>query len=173
VRGGWKQLDQLVPADLESTPIWRYTFRGKAVRANEGLVRPLRPADGPYEEKIVRARFRLADGTTEVGYCFPCSVDVDETMSPPGDHDPAVPYLQPAVVTDRGVVPFWSVAEKRPTEMDVAPFYARLVRTSSEVFPITFAVDVPLGPREVTSGTLPGFHFIVFQATTIEAVTIV
>lgn len=81
---------------------------------------------------VVRARFRLADGTVMTGYVTP--------HVPP---DNGLDFLQPVIVTDEGQVLFWWGIIELPS-VELANLYRRLgKRVHSQVFPVRFATDVP------------------------------
>jgi len=96
---------------------------------------------------VVRATFRLADGTREAGY-----------LTPPADVEPGLGSIQPGIVGVFGQVGFWMGAI-RPQPSDLAKAYLRLGKSASQVFPLQFESDVELKGGRV-NGTIPGFLVI-------------
>jgi hypothetical protein len=144
-----KQVYELTVEDLEAHGVWEYALDEEGEEGqDEATVRPYEPnglvdpADGMF---VVRAHLVLADGSRLSGYLTP---------PPPGDS--SLGSIQPQAVAATGHVPFWcGVITPDPTT--IAAAYARLGKSqASEVFPITFASDVPLvgGP---IAGEVPGF----------------
>ena len=145
-----KQVYDLALADLATTPAWEFALDEEGEEdQDEATVRPVRgrapidPAAGMY---VVRARFRLGDGTPLVGY-----------LTPPVQGESTLPTIQPIIVTPRGQVMFWfgALAPERKT---LATAYERLGRKAGEVFPVSYESDVPLvgGP---VRGELSGFGY--------------
>ncbi len=156
-----KDVSQLTDDDLRACAIWELMLREKAVGPNEGEVRP-RPDLAVHDSSVgtgvfaVRTSFRLADDTTAVGYCSP----VPAAGIP---RDDILGYLAPAIVSARGQVPFHVVLEHDPGEADVAWRYELLGRRPETVFPVEFAVDVPVASGETGSGVIESFGFIVYK----------
>src|SRR4051812_23572941 len=126
-----KQVYELTPADLERFPVWEYALDEEGEEGqDETTVRPfvatgkIDSADGPC---MVRASFRLADGTAMAGFLTPnAHAQIDLGM------------IQPVIVTDRGQVAFWcGVIE--PDASHLAECYSILGRTAHEIFPVSFA----------------------------------
>lgn len=158
-----KQINELTPADLEACPIWEFTGVEKATRPNEGQVRPrpdleLDDSQVEFELVAVRTKFHLADGTTLPGYCVPTS------RLPEDPH--FLGYLQPAIVSDAGHVPFWLSLDQPPRRQDIDAYYGILGRGADGVFPVAFEVDVPVAADEVTSGVIRGFSGLVYDGST-------
>ena len=94
-----KQVYELTLADLERTPVWEFALDEEGEEGqDEATVRPferslpLDPGDGMF---VVRARFRLADGTPLLGY-----------LTPPVQADSSLATIQPIIVTPKGQVIF-------------------------------------------------------------------
>ena len=139
-----KQVYELTTEDLTSHPVWEFALDEEGEEGqDEATVRPrqtsaaLDPSDGMY---IVRARFTLADGTTLTGYITPCANPAD------------LGTVQPQIVTTNGQVGFWFGLA--PT--DIQQCYAKLGKTSQQVFPIAFAADIEISGGRFT-GTIPAF----------------
>jgi hypothetical protein len=93
---------------------------------------------------VVRASFRLADGSMMRGYA-----------TPPRGKDASLGTLQPIIVTDRGQVRFWC-GTAAPGVKGLAHNYELLGKATKQVFPLQFASDVELVGGPVT-GSVPGF----------------
>jgi hypothetical protein len=139
----------LAVQDLDRHAVWEFALDEEGVEGqDEATVRPfevagpLDPGDGMF---IVRARFRLSDGTRMRGY-----------LTPQVQGDSSLGTLQPTIVAAGGQVFFWcGMLEPEPSQ--IAANYARLGKVSAhEVFPIRFESDVELSSGPVT-GDLPGF----------------
>ena len=95
-----KQVYDLTLADLATTPAWEFALDEEGEEdQDEATVRPTHgnaPIDAAAGMYVVRARFRLADGTEQVGY-----------LTPPVQGDATWPAIQPVVVTPHGQVMFW------------------------------------------------------------------
>jgi hypothetical protein len=145
-----KQVYELTLDDFQHAQAWEFALDEEGEEGqDEATVRPLeeRPVDATGPMSVVRARFRLADGTNLLGYFYP---------SP--EPDAGLPALQPVIVTPRGQVMFW-FGILAPRAEVLADAYANLNKKSDEVFPLTFETDVPLA-NSVVGGTLNGFaHF--------------
>lgn len=142
-------MSEISRRDLDEHPVWEFASDEEQIQGqDETTVRPfivsgeLDPSAGMF---VLRARFRLADGTEMTGYLTP--------RVPP---DSGLDSVQPVIVTDEGQVLFWfGVIEPGRTEL--IDLYRRLGKAlESEVFPIRFASDVPFtgGPMR---GEIPGF----------------
>jgi hypothetical protein len=163
-----KHLAELTIDDLLDCAVWQFDLRQKFVKVNEGSVRP-RPKLTPRERQIARAlfvvrtKFVLADGTGSLGYCVPSRMPVaEETL---------LGYVQPAIVTERGRVPFWfgglmwvdgrgRQRGKDLADSEVGDLYWRLGRSEGAVFPVRFESEVELLPEEIGSGVIPGFGYL-------------
>ena len=129
------------------------TTRGKGKRG-DGLamirnsLSPLRDMmslrDAVDRMFVVRATFRIADGSTMRGY-----------ITPPRGDDASIGTLQPIIVTDRGQVRFWC-GTAAPGAKRLAHSYELLGKEAKQVFPVQFASDVELVGGPVT-GSVPGF----------------
>jgi hypothetical protein len=159
-----KQVYELTAEDLLRFPAWQFALDEEAEAGqDEATVRPypfegaLDPAAGMF---IVSASFRLSDGSQMKGY-----------LTPPGPNEDGLRTIQPIIVTTLGQVMFWrGMFMPTPEELDAD--YRRLGKSSSsQVFPIHFASDVPLlkGPIQ---GELIGFLFVEdITATVVRVVT--
>lgn len=153
-----KQVSDLTPADLKEFPVWEFALDEEGVEGqDEATVRPMPAAyalDPGAGTLIVRAAFRLADGTTMEGY-----------LTPPPDTEPGLGSIQPVIVGASGQVGFW-MGVIRPQPSDLAKLYQRLGKSASQVFPLQFESSVELKSGPV-SGTIPGFLLITnFQERT-------
>lgn len=146
-----KQVSDLTPADLREFPVWEFALDEEGVEGqNEETVRPMPAAyalDPGAGMVVVRASFRLADGTKMEGY-----------LTPPPDAEPGLGSIQPVIVTGLGQVGFW-MGVIRPQPSDLAKLYLRLGKSASQVFPLQFESNVELKSGRV-SGTIPGFLVI-------------
>ncbi len=152
-----KQDYDLTVDDLMQFPAWEYALDEETVRGqDERTVRPFTtspPVDPCKAYLIVRASFRLADGTEMTGYVKPVVPDRSGSMSI------VVPYdLHPIVVTDQGRVHFFHGPSK-PTPEQTALYYRLLGKEAAEVFPIGFTSDVEV-TGAIAEGTLEGFLYI-------------
>lgn len=143
-----KQVYELKPADLIESPVWEFALDEEGEEdQDEATVRPflvagpLDPSDGMF---IVRASFKLADGTSQSGY-----------LTPGVQGDRGIGTVQPAIVTERGQVSFWC-GIIQPAGKHLAECYARLGKKPEEIFPFSFSSQVDLVGGTV-SGTIPGF----------------
>jgi hypothetical protein len=143
-----KSVSDLSGPDLDQSPVWEFASDEEDVEGqDETTVRPvigspeLDPSRGAL---IVRARFRLADGTGLTG-CV--------TISAPDD---GLESLQPVILSEDGNVMFWwGMFEPKPA--DVVELYRRLGKTSaSQVFPLHFVTDAPIACGPVR-GEVCGF----------------
>jgi hypothetical protein len=149
-----KQDYHLTLADLIEFPVWEYTLDEEGDEGREErTVRPYlnSPSLDPDQAYfIVRASFRLADGTRMTGYIKPI------TLSDPGLTKPLVPAdMDPIIVTERGQVPFWYGASK-PGPEEISKNYQLLNKEPSDVFPIEFASDIEV-LDSIGEGRLEGF----------------
>jgi hypothetical protein len=65
--------------------------------------------------------------------------------------------LQPAIVLERGQVPFW--LPRKPDRREIGALYDALERTPEQEFPIGFRADVELPRDTFGSVRLKGFCF--------------
>lgn len=146
-----KQVSDLTPADLKECPVWEFALDEEGVEGqDEATVRPMPAAyalDPGAGTLVVRATFRLADGTKMEGY-----------LTPPPDAEPGLGSIQPVIVSGLGQVGFW-MGVIRPQPSDLAKLYLRLGKSASQVFPLQFESNVELKSGRV-SGTIPGFLVI-------------
>lgn len=147
----------LTPDDLERCAIWEQIateggpYDGR-LQSRPGLSIP---ADPEIEtgDFIVRASFTLGDGSILTGYCSPVPVGVLDLRG----WFRGLGLIQPAIVVERGHVPFWFVEE--PGRHEVLALYDTLARGPEEVFPVEFGAGVELPSDMVASGRLEGFCF--------------
>lgn len=146
-----KQVYELTLDDLQSTPVWEFALDEEGEKdQDEATVRPfdgsfpVDPGDGMF---VIRAKFRLADGTPLSGY-----------LNPPVHSASSVATIQPIIITPNGQVMFWyGIFAPKPDAKQVS--YSRLGKKAHEIFPVSYESDVPLvgGP---VRGSLNGFgHF--------------
>lgn len=143
-----KQVYDLKPADLAQSAVWEFAMDEEGEEdQDEATVRPfsvegvLDPSDGMF---IVRASFRLADGSAMSGY-----------LTPGVQGERGLDTLQPAIVTDQGQVSFWC-GIMQPGAAHIAACYAIMGKPPCEVFPLSFSSQVSL-VGGIVSGTVPGF----------------
>jgi hypothetical protein len=141
-----KQVYELTQGDLVQVPIWEFALDEEGQQGqDEATVRPwkktgfLDPTQGTF---IVRAAFRLADGTRYVGY-----------LTLRADRDVSIPAVQPVIVTESGQVMFW-YGVLTPDAESLRNAYRSLGGT--QVFPIRYESDARLFRGQI-SGTLTGF----------------
>jgi hypothetical protein len=139
-----KQVYELTVEDLNISPVWEFALDEEGEPGqDEATVRSYRiegllnSSDGMF---VVRAKFKLADGTEQTGYLTP------------GHEASDLGSVQPQIVTANGQVGFWMGSIKQ----DVLPLYTILGKTASQVFPIEFISDVPLDTGPLT-GRIPAF----------------
>ncbi len=146
-----KQVYDLTPHDLTANAVWEFALDEEGDEAqDEATVRPFAvdgvvdPSDGMF---VVRATFRLNDGSTRNGY-----------LTPPSLGDASLGIVQPVVVTGGGQVSFW-LGISAPTSEQLAEDYARLQSDAASSFPIRYQSDLPSvhGP---ISGTIEGFYVV-------------
>ena len=143
-----KQVYEITLDDLSTFPIWEFRVDSEGEEGrDESTVRPHTPT-GPLDAVdrmfVVRAVFRMADGSTMRGY-----------ITPPRGDDASIGILQPIIVTDRGQVRFWC-GTSVPSAKRLAHSYDLLGKEPKQVFPVHFASDVELVGGPVT-GSVPGF----------------
>lgn len=140
-----KPVGELSNDDLELFPVWKFALGEDD--EDDTNVRPVALVGelAPSGLLVVRARFRLADGTEMRGYLTPR----------PGQHC-GVEELQPVIVTATGqVLLWWGVIV--PCHDHVHDLYRRLGKSSdAQVFPLRFAPDIPIAGGPFT-GEVPGF----------------
>ena len=107
------------------------------------------PVDPKEAMFLVKATFRLADGTELSGFVTPQNSEEDEGK-------PDLGLLQPQLFLPSGKrVGFWC-GILSPPEDEVSGLYAALGKTQQEVFPVSFAANEGLA-KGVVSGSVPGF----------------
>jgi hypothetical protein len=147
----------LTPADLERCAIWEEI--GTEGGPYEGRLRSrpdLAVAADPASETglfVVAATFTLADGSLLTGYCTPAPVAVVGRRG----WFRGIGLLQPAIVLERGQVPFWFL--EKPVREEILTLYDTLGRDAKQVFPIEFRARVEVPPESFASGRLEGFCF--------------
>ena len=147
----------LTPDDLQRCPIWEEI--GTEGGPYDGRLRPrpdLSVAADPESETgdfIVHTDFTLADGSVVTGYCSPAPVAVIELRG----WFRGTGLLQPAIVLERGQVPFWFVEE--PGRREILALYDTLERGPEQVFPIEFRARVDVPSHMFATGRLDGFCF--------------
>jgi hypothetical protein len=163
-----KPLAELTIDDLLDCAAWKLDLRAKVVMPNEGRVMP-RPKLSARERALaagilaVRTRFLLADGSGALGYCFPSVV--------PFEPSHLLGYMQPAILSARGRVPFWfgqriwvdgrgRVCGTDLSGEEINDLYRRLGKPAKNVFPITFEAEIALLRDEVGRGVIPGFGYV-------------
>ena len=143
-----KQIYDLTPDDLRRFPVWEFASDEEAEDSqDEATVRPLEitAALNPTEDTfIIRATFKLADGTTMLG-CF----------TSPTANENSLGKTQPVIITDRGQVVFWC-GMFEPKVNELAESYEKLGRNAEKVFPIEVASDVELVGGSIRT-VIPGF----------------
>jgi hypothetical protein len=147
----------LTPADLERCAIWEEI--GTEGGPYEGRLRPrpdLAVAADPESETdlfVVATTFTLADSSLLRGYCTPAPVSVVGLRG----WFRGIGLLQPAIVLERGQVPFWFL--EKPVREEILTLYDTLERDAKQVFPIEFQARVEVPPDSFASGRLEGFCF--------------
>lgn len=143
-----KQVYELTLDDLSELPAWEFALDEEGEEnQDEATVRPLvglGPIDPANGMQIIKAKFKLADGTTAQGY-----------LTPPVVRDGDLGTIQPAIVTDKGQVSFWC-GPVAPSSENLAESYRILSKNPLDVFPLSFesVVEVVDGP---ITGFVPGF----------------
>jgi hypothetical protein len=147
----------LTPDDLQRCAIWEEI--GAEGGAYDGRLRPrpdLSVAADPESETgvfVVHTDFTLADGSVLTGYCSPAPVAVINLRG--GFR--GIGLLQPAIVLERGQVPFWFIEE--PARQEILALYDTLERGPEQVFPIEFRARVEVPSDMFASARLEGFYF--------------
>lgn len=137
-------------------PSWEYALDEEGIEGqNEQTVRPYLSSP-PYDPSnvylVVRASFRLFDGTVYKGIIKPVQID-GSIMKP------LIPIdLFPIILTDRGRVDFW-YGMTRPTLNEIRANYAIMEKENpTDVFPLQFTSDVDI-VNGIFEGTIEGFMF--------------
>ena len=129
-----KTLRDLVPADLQRCPVWRYegeTDEVAVLRATDK-----RELSDPSEDiYIAETQFVLANGAQHIGFCTPSEED-------------EVELLQPVIVTPEGHVYFWF--DEPPTREFLRAQWDLLGASHEEIFPVHFRCMVPVNGKYVT-----------------------
>ncbi len=147
----------LTPDDLQRCAIWEEI--GTEGGPYEGRLRPrpdLSVADDPESETgdfIVCTSFTLADGSVLTGYCSLAPVAVVNLRG----WFRGIGLLQPAIVLERGQVPFWFLEE--PRRQAILALYETLEHEPEQVFPIEFCARVEVPSEMFASARLEGFCF--------------
>jgi hypothetical protein len=158
-----KEVHALCIDDFERSPVWEFALDevGHGDQS-EATVRPYKP-NGPLDPGtgmfVVRASFRLADGTLALGY-----------LSPPIASYCGIEIVQPTVLLPDGQLRLWcGLIAPDPDALD--RLYERLERSPAELFPLSYESAVPLVSGPVR-GEVRGFaHYRSRQDMTIvEAV---
>ena len=143
-----KQVYLLTEDDLRDHEVWEFALDEEGVEGqDEATVRPFSPQgelDASSGMFVLRASFRLADGSRMSGY-----------LTPPAGSDSGLGTIQPVIVSASGQVTFWQ-GIRRPQRTELDDWYRRLGRTASQLFPLEFNSEVPL-VRGPVRGTIPGF----------------
>jgi len=147
----------LTPDALQRCAIWEEI--GTEGGPYEGRLRPrpdLSVADDPESETgdfIVCTSFTLADGSVLTGYCSLAPVAVVNLRG----WFRGIGLLQPAIVLERGQVPFWFLEE--PRRQAILALYETLEHEPEQVFPIEFCARVEVPSEMFASARLEGFCF--------------
>jgi hypothetical protein len=146
-----KQVYELTVQDFDQHPVWEFALDEEGEEGqDEATVRP-QPVAGPVDPAegmvVVKARFKLADGTSMAGY-----------LTPPSPYSVGPGTIQPQIITQHGQVSFWCGAFK-PTSDQLVQNYARLGRTADKIFPLHFASEVEVVGGPVV-GILNGFQYM-------------
>ena len=146
-----KQVYALTLEDLRRFPVWEFRLDGEGGKAqDESTVRPytaagpLDPIDAAERMFVVRAVFRLADGSSMQGYCSPALRE-----------DDSIGVMQPVIVTECGQIPLWC-GTAAPDSERLARNYAWLGKDAESVFPMEFESDGQWVGCPIT-GHVPGF----------------
>ena len=143
-----KKVYELTLEDLERFPVWEFAIDEEGEEAqDEATVRPVECHEVPASEEgaIVRARFKLADGTQMQGY-----------LTAPTQGDTSLGAVQPIIIASDGQVIFWCGVLALDAE-HISNNYKRLGKHSTtEVFPISFESDFPVKGGPIR-GAIPGF----------------
>ncbi len=146
-----RQVYDLSVLDLRDWSAWEFASDEEGFPdQDEATVRPytkipIDPGDGLL---VVRAAFRLADGTDLIGYISP----------PPPGTSWDLSSRQPVIVMQGGQVPMW-FGMRQPSPEDIQGFLATLGKTNAHVFPLVYKSDASVvgGPVE---GQVDGFCFL-------------
>jgi len=135
-----KQVYDLSVEDFQKYPVWEFASDEEHEDGqDEATVRPcmiaapINPSQGPF---IVRAKFKLADGTLMSGY-----------LTTPTETDKSLGQLQPVIITRGGPVVFWG-GTIAPSESELADNYSKLERNTEHTFPLEVFADVDLTTGE-------------------------
>src|SRR6266545_5013096 len=128
----------LTPDDLQRCAIWEEI-------GTEG---------GPYEGRLrPRPDLSVADDSVLTGYCSLAPVAVVNLRG----WFRGIGLLQPAIVLERGQVPFWFLEE--PRRQAILALYETLEHEPEQVFPIEFCARVEVPSEMFASARLEGFCF--------------
>ena len=146
-----RQVYELTPSDLKTFPVWEFASNEEDVDGqDEATVRPYlkTPVDPRDGLQVVRATFKLADGTRFLGF-----------VSPPPPGTPwGIGNQQPAIVSDKGQVPLYS-GIFAPSAARLNGFFEILGKSVSEIFPLEYATDVEIVGGPVGS-VVVGFAYL-------------
>ena len=147
-----KQITDLSPEDMEQQPVWI----GCTVtdydepwydETDEGTFRPwtgdvpVSPSEGML---LVRATFRLKDGSQLSGFAIP-AFKADDLGT-----------MQPNVFVNGRLFGFWG-GIKGISEAKRQAFYSSLGKSADQVFPLEFAADATL-TNGICTGKVSGFY---------------
>jgi len=137
-----KQVYDLTLSDLNECPVWEFALDEECEEGqDEATVRPSEydlPFDPGNGLAVVKAQFKLADGTIMEGY-----------LSPQIEGFKEIGYIQPVIIAPRGQVGFWHGIFK-PSKKQILEYCNILNKSPSEIFPINYksAVEIVDGPVE-------------------------
>ena len=138
----YKQINDLTLEDLDKYPVWEYLSEDDIHSKDECTVKGYSQGwSGLTTNFIVKAKFKLKDGTTHYGVVTP---DRDFATS------------QPVIIFKNNHIGFWHGTMK-PTKKDKEDIYKILTRKPEEVFPIKWTCEVELG--NVHQGVIKGFGY--------------
>lgn len=132
-----KRLRDLMPADIDRAPVWRYEGDSDDVAHVRATDRSA-VSRSDTELFIARTQFTLADGSHHLGFCTP-------------DESGRLEDLQPVIVTAEGPVYFYFDAP--PSHETLTSQWLRLGAAPEEIFPVHFRCTVPMDGVFVT-GTI-------------------
>ena len=144
-----KQFSDLTPKDFEEHQIWVSCHSVDYDEpwyddTDEETYRPYKDSvqiDPSEEEYLVKADFKLNDGTVLNGFFTPQNAI---------DNEDAISYIQPHIFINGDSYRFWFGIAK-PDEEYLSEFYDKLGKTPDEVFPLTYKSS-----SEVIKGGIKG-----------------
>lgn len=152
-----RQFGDLTPADFETHPVWVHCHiidydEPWYEETDEETFRPWlngTPVDPAETMFLVRAAYRLNDGTTLSGFITP-------QHSQENEDKPDLGIIQPQLFLPSGKrVPFWFGIVTPPKELMIE-IYTSLGKIETQVFPLTFIAEEGLASG-IVSGAVPGF----------------